>query len=130
MAMTSRYGNIEIEVTVTRKELLERLKANRNKHAQEFDAAIAEWQKDLKSALSEIEPDKHTKWPEILERLEYARPESHVHEYDQAIDMFEMSVNDTIKLDSNSFNTFCRDEWGWKEDSSSNHYFQKVRGAG
>lgn len=127
--MHSRYNDdIEIEITVTRSELLQRLKANRTKHHEEFQAAITAWQKDLQLELNQLDASQFKKWPKTLNKLELLCPESHVHEYDQAIDMFEMSVNDTIKLDSKSFNTFCRDEWGWKNDSSTNHYFKIVTG--
>ena len=126
MAMSSRYNEIEIEVTVSRKELLERLKANRIKHEAEFAAAIAAWQKDLQKALQEIDASEHFRQPKSLEQLRDDCPRTHVHQYDQAIDMFEMCVNETIKLDSDSFNTFCRDEWGWKHSACSNPYFQLV----
>jgi len=115
MAMTSNHGgDIDIHVTVKTSELLERLKANREKHSQEFEAAIVVWQEELKAAINALDPSECRSYPRVLHDLGKDCPESHVDEYDQAIDMFTMCTKDEIKLDSEAFNTFCRDDWGWK----------------
>ena len=54
MGMHNRHGSIEIEVTVKRDELLSRLRQNREKHADEFNQAIAAWQTELRTALSSM----------------------------------------------------------------------------
>ncbi len=126
MAMTSsNHGDIDIHVTVKTSELLERLKANRKKHAQEFEAAILVWQEDLAAAMNSLDPSQSRSYPKVLRDLETDCPESHVDEYDQAIDMFTMCTKDEIKLDSEAFNTFCRDDWGWKSYVSQNRYYTR-----
>ena len=125
MGMKSKYGNIDIHVTVKTDELLERLKSNREKHLQEYERAINAWQDELKHVLASINAKQCFYFPQSLENLQQDCPQSHVDEYDQAIDMFTMCVKDEVTLDSESFNTFCRDDWGWKSYVSKNRFYRK-----
>ena len=126
MHMRSRHGSIDIEVTVKRDELLERLRENREKHEREFNQAISQWQDELRSTIDAIKPDQELAFPHGLEQLREDCPVSHVNDYDQAIDMFGMCVTEEIKLDSDAFNTFCRDEWGWKDSLANNRFYRSV----
>lgn len=126
MHMRSRHGSIDIEVTVKREELLERLRENREKHEQEFNQAISQWQNELQSSIESIKPNAEFEFPQSLEQLRDDCPVSHVNDYDQAIDMFGMCVTEEIKLDSDAFNTFCRDEWGWKDSLATNRFYRSV----
>lgn len=65
-------------------------------------------------------------FPDELQQLQSDCPVSHVNEYDQAIGMFSMCVNEEIKLDSDAFNTFCRDEWGWKTSLANNRFYRSI----
>ncbi|MEO1652722.1 MAG: hypothetical protein AAFU64_04180 [Bacteroidota bacterium] len=100
MAFKQQYGRINIEVTVKRIELLERLKTNREKHEREFRQAIALWQKDLETISQQLEFDKLQRFPPELETLQNECPVSYLSEYDDIIDMFEMAVKDEILLHS------------------------------
>lgn len=125
--MSSRHGEIDITVTVEKAELLARLKANREKHSKEYDGAIRAWQEALKVAIADVDVSTCFSAPEALETLLEECPESHIQEYEQAIDMFTMCTTSEIKLDSESFNTFCRDDWGWKEYASTNRFYTRAR---
>lgn len=126
MAMTSSHGQIDIQVTVKTTALLERLKSNRTKHQRDYEQAILAWQKELASALSAVSPEDCVQFPQSLEALKRDCPKSHVDQYDQAIDMFTMCTKDEVTLDSDSFNTFCRDDWGWKTYTSTNRFYRAV----
>lgn len=123
MGMSSRHGGIEIHVTVKKEELLDRLKTNREQHAKDYENAIQAWQAELKQVLASIDANKRFHFPQELESLRDDCPESHVSEYDRAIDMFTMSTKEEVTLDSDSFNTFCRDAWGWKSYVSQNRFY-------
>lgn len=125
MTMHGYRGEISIEVTVERAALLERLRGNREAHQARFEAAIAAWQAEMAAALAAIDTSACTAFPASLAALEAECPTSHVDAYDQAIDMFEMCTNETIKLDSEAFATFCRDAWDWKQSVSVNRYYQR-----
>ena len=126
MGINSQYGNLEIEISMTTAKLLMRLKSNRKKHKKEFEYAIKQWQKELARVLKKVQAGKCFKFPEELSDLESECPKSHVEEYDQAIDMFSLCVTKVVKLDSDSFNTFCRDEWGWKSYTVENRFYRKI----
>ncbi|MCP4522138.1 MAG: hypothetical protein GY827_10680 [Cytophagales bacterium] len=122
-------GSFNIEVTVKRTELIERLKRNREKHQKEFKQAIKLWQKDLEKAAQSINYRKIHTYPAILEELQDECPVSFVSEYDDMIDMFEMAIKDEMILTSDAFRNFCRDEWDWKSDIAQNKYYEKVIGS-
>ncbi|MEK6233762.1 MAG: hypothetical protein N2C14_03535 [Planctomycetales bacterium] len=126
MAMHGRHGSIDIEVTVKREDLLERLRANREKHEVEFEQAISAWQAELARVLESTNSGACLEFPHSLDQLREDCPVSHLLEYDQAIDMFTMCVREQVKLDSDAFNTFCRDEWGWKSSVSRNRFYRSV----
>lgn len=126
MGFRHEYGNINIEVTVKRLDLIERLKKNRNKHEKEFKQAIKLWQKDLDKAIQSIDTKKIQQFPTILEDLQDECPVSFLDDYNDIIDMFEMAIKEEILLTSKAFKNFCRDEWDWKSDIAQNKYYEKA----
>lgn len=124
MGRRSSYDEISIEVSVRRDELLDRLKKNREKHDVEYHAAMKLWQQCLSETLQSIDSSACFQFPTALSRLNSECPVSHVEEYDRAIDIFSMGINDEIKLDSSAFNQFCRDEWDWKQSTATNRFYR------
>lgn len=117
----------EITVTVKRLELLERLKKNREQHGENYKKAYADWQQDIFDTVRKVSADFgkvddiHS-YPKELSDISGGEPSSYVKQYDRVIDMFEMSVSDTIELTQDSFNTYCRDEWDFQRNLLSNKY--------
>ncbi|MBC8109684.1 MAG: hypothetical protein H7Y04_01340 [Verrucomicrobia bacterium] len=120
------YGDLKIEITVNRKELIERLRKNREKHQQEFEQAILLWQHDLAISIAQIDATRQVFFPKALERLQNNCPVSYLSEYDDLIDMFGMGVKDEILLEGEAFRKFCRDEWDWKSTLARNQYYKQV----
>ncbi len=101
-------------VTVDKQELLDILKKNREAHRAIFEDALEGYR---------------NKWIEILEeRLEEARrgvqlnhgiwlnePVDQTKDYDRAIRMVKMHIEDTIELDEKSFANFVLDDWSWSD---------------
>lgn len=126
MGFRSEHGRINVEVTVKRTELIERLMISRQKHEEEFQQAIALWRQDLAEAIKNIDIENINYYPQELEELESDCPDSYTQTYDDIIEMFNMAIKDEIILDSKAFRNFCKDEWDWKSDVSSNKYYRKV----
>jgi hypothetical protein len=126
MGFRSEHGRINVEVTVKRTELIERLTISRQKHEEEFQQAIALWRQDLAEAIKNIDIENINYYPQELEELESECPDSYTQTYDDIIEMFNMAIKDEIILDSKAFRNFCKDEWDWKSDVSSNKYYRKV----
>ena len=126
MGFRKSHGRINVEVTVKRTELIERLVKNREKHQNEFQQAIALWQQDLAVAIKEIDVKKQTYYPKELQELQENCPHSYLETYNDIIEMFKMAVKDEILLDSEAFRNFCRDDWEWKSAVSDNKYYRKI----
>ena len=54
-------------------------------------------------------------------------PQSHVKDYDEAIEMLEFhtvtedEAKDTVQLTQQDFRTFVRDDWAWKQNWSASN---------
>ncbi|OJJ23729.1 hypothetical protein BKI52_05105 [marine bacterium AO1-C] len=126
MAFRREYGRINVEVTVKRTDLIDRLKKNREKHQREFQQAIALWQQDLAEAIKNLDVANQTEFPKDISELEEHCPESYIEAYDDIIEMFSMAIKEEVLLDSDAFRNFCRDEWDWKSDVADNKYYHMV----
>lgn len=121
------------DVKVRRKELLEKIKDNKEKHIKEYEEAVRGYKQ---AALNEIQKgmDKLRKQVENLEGGEMIRlaavsfslpyPESHEKDYNQVIAMLEMSVDEELTIKSDEFACYVMDDWDWMplfKDITSNY---------
>lgn len=141
MAAVARRDLSQRIVEVNRLELIQKLKANLDKHIadyaeakagykavlsakieEEFGKAKKQLVKDRKRALERVsgltdeqidEQSEHiTVVPGSTVRM--AVPKSYAKEYQAAIDMATWDVRDSLELTMAEFNCFVRDEWDWK----------------
>lgn len=100
-------------VTVQRDDLLSALKANLNAHRKQFAEATFDYQalvkRELAAALARAEGGDFSKVD-----VNVPKPQGHEQDFLDVIDMMEMSVDETIKLDRESFKAYFRNEWPWK----------------
>lgn len=112
-------------VVVKKDFLLTKLQENRRKHEKEYRDAYRGWlqttyeQADGWANQLEVELDGNEITPMQLERFD-APPANYLSEYDRAIEMAEASIDMTFELDTNEFDQYIRDEWGWKQVHLSN----------
>lgn len=101
-------------VKVSKHELLQKLKANRESHKQLYKQALEGYRA---LAIEELEKNLATakSGGEIVVYVtNLARPpEDHTEDYDQAIAMLEMSVDNEIMLSSHDFQAYVMDKWQW-----------------
>lgn len=101
-------------VKVKKSELLERIKLNREQHRKIFLEAVEGYRAEAERQLSaKIDAVRSSKKPIYVAISLYA-PEDHTKDYDNAIDMIAMSVNEELEIDETSFNQLVRDDWQWK----------------
>ena len=108
------------EVTVKRTLLLDTVKGNRNRHAQEATQAALRYREAVHEAL-QIRADDLSRGALTAEKVvasiaKMRAPESHIEEYDRLIRMLEMSADETITLQAHEFSQYVLDEWAWKRD--------------
>lgn len=104
-------------VNVNRTDLLAKLVENRDKHAAEYKTAMLGYQLEVFNKLDEAFRKMQTDNSSFDGglSLEEIPPQDHTTDYDLAIKMMEMSTDETIHMDSNSFNQYVMDNWSWKQ---------------
>lgn len=103
-------------VKVEKNELLGIVRDNKKKHVKEFDESVKDYKKAaLKVAKEHVDLAKTGDLEQIAKiRAMPQRPASYEKDYDRAIRMLELSVEDTIELEEDIFNQLVLDEWHWK----------------
>ena len=138
-------GRVQMrEIKVRTIELLEKVRANKEKHVREYKEAVQGY-KELaadriqraalkateelgrasRHALEQVERMTDKDIEEglgnvivLLQQVAFTLqvPESHEKDYDQVIMQLEMCVDNTIMVMSDEFACFCMDDWDWKQD--------------
>ena len=99
-------------VNVKRLELLEMLKKNKELHQAEYDEALADFKKAMVAELQkQLKLAKAEKLSEL--HISLYPPKNHADDFQEVIDMMEVSVDEVINLDSESFKAFFKNEWSW-----------------
>lgn len=106
-------------------DVVARLKENRAKHESEYNEAVEGYRA---SALKEVQQgiEKLRMVAEQIERGEEFNldpiyfqsrvPESHLDDYDQMIDLFELQTQEEVNLDTSEFSRYMRDNWEWARE--------------
>ena len=107
-------SNMEMKTTVSRSDLLDKLRENRALHADIVKEArngyIASAKRELESRLNALSSGKVVS---LLFRLEV--PQDHTETYNTAIEMMEWSQEETVALTAEEFTNLVRDKWAWTE---------------
>lgn len=123
MNATLQRGMKMREVKVNRKELLEKVRANRETHVRDYEEsvigykaaalkAIDEGMAKLRRSVEELKTGQVLHLAAVSFDLEV--PENHKKDYDQVIAMLEMSVDDQLTIRSDEFALYVMDDWSWK----------------
>jgi len=102
------------EIKVRKQELLEKIKYNREEHIKEYNLAHTEWVNTTINFYQEqINSLNSTR--KQLNKIPGYEPVSHEKDYDRAIAMLEMCVEEEILLQAQEFNRYVLDEWDWTQ---------------
>lgn len=104
------------EIKMDRKELLKIVKENLKKHLADYAEAVEDYKAGaLKVATANLkiaktgEIDKFNQIKSLPQR-----PVSYEKEYNRAIRMLELSIENEIVVEQDVFNQLVLDEWHWK----------------
>lgn len=102
------------EVRIKKTELLEILKENREAHRSIFEDALIGYRKEairlLDKALKDAkEGRKINTWIQLQEPVDQTK------DYDRAIKMIEMSVDENTEVSERDFQCYVLDDWQWKQ---------------
>lgn len=124
-------GRNEMTVKASTKDLLNKMRRNRETHLEAYKLALKRYKElgaeALQKKLKEFEAftDNSPKAP-VLNFSALPLPQCYVKEYDRHIGMLELHQDETILLDMDSYRKFWEDEWDWKHTwaATNSAYFE------
>src|SRR3989344_633281 len=99
-------------VRINKPELLQRVRENRTNHYNTFEKSIRGYRDQVIQCLEKNLEDAR-KGREIRTFISLEQPINQTKEYDKAIKMLEVSVDDIIELTGAEFSNLFLDEWSW-----------------
>ena len=94
------------------------IQENRNNHKAEYDEALKAYKAQLVTLLEKkLAAAKNGE--DVSHQINLAKPREYLAQYDRALRMFELTTQEEVELDSESFAQLVMDEWDWKESFSS-----------
>jgi len=109
-------------VKVKKSELLEVLKKNRAAHRAIFEEAQKGYRVKAIEFLDKALQDAR-EGREIKTFIQLQAPIDQTFDYDRAIKMIKMCVEDTIEINEQDFACFVMDDWSWKKQFLATNAF-------
>ncbi len=122
------FSNHSVTVRVNTKELVKKLRENREKHEQIVKEARTGYVNKAKMLIAtRLEQLNAGKIVSLTFALHM--PVSMLSSYDDAIAAFEMHTEETIELTVDDVSNYMRDKWTWKQNFlTSNAIYSKMAG--
>jgi len=119
-------------VNVSRTVLLEKLRENLELHRKEYAEAVSDFQARLLADLK-LAAKKVAKIHDVADLKNFSfdlpYPQNHEDEFVQIIEMLEMSVDENIQLDAQSFRAYVKNEWAWRQHFAATSAMYKTAGS-
>lgn len=113
------------QTVINRMKLLEIVRENLAKHLSDYAESVQDHLKAMvkiaehnkKVALKNLKQCKAEKIDDLQSfKGALPKPSSYEKEYNRAIRMLELSVEENITVEEDVFNQLVLDEWGWKNN--------------
>lgn len=112
--MLPSLGDKMREVKVKKEELLEILKENRDKHRKVFNEAMTGYRAEAIKQL-DINIQKAKTGGKVITFIRLEEPTDQTDDYERAIGMLEMCVDDEINVSSQEYQQYVLDKWNWSD---------------
>ena len=96
-------------IKVDKLDLIARIKANKEKHIQQFEAAKVAYKKEALRQLEELK--KQAEEGSVNIKLTLTSPENVADKYDQKAEMFEWEIADEVELTQDEFKDYVQDSF-------------------
>lgn len=106
-------------VTVSKAQLLEIVRINRDKHRGIFLEALEVYREHMINHLNSM-IDDISKGKKVDHIIRLPVPEDHTSDYDKVIKMLQMELRDEVTIDDVSFANFVLDQWQWTKNFEAN----------
>ena len=110
------------EIKVNKAELLKKLRENRNEHRAIFEEALEGYRAEAIRLLDKALADAK-KGRKIITYIHLQEPVDQTKDYDRAIGMLEMCVDNEITVTSQEYAQYVMDDWSWKEQFLATNTF-------
>jgi hypothetical protein len=118
--LSLRLANMK-DVRIKKEQLVQIVKKNRQEHREIFlkaqekyrEVAIALLDRQLKAA-------REGKPFMLAEFIHLVQPEDHSQDYDRALRMLELEVDDVVTLTMPEFANLVQDQWNWSRQWATN----------
>jgi hypothetical protein len=118
-------------VNVKREELLSALRKNLEVHRIEYKEALIDFKQrlieDLQAGIEKVsasEPADLSKF-----NVQVLFPQNHEKDFLEVIEMLDMSVDENINLDAESFRAYFKNEWHWSHSFTELAQSYKMSGS-
>jgi hypothetical protein len=114
--MRNSQRNVMNAIKMKRLELLDIVRANKEKHITEFNESVVDFKAlTLKVASDNMVAARTGDLKEFKKiKPSPSAPASYEDSYKRAIRMLECSIEDVIEIEEDVFNQLVLDEWNWK----------------
>ena len=118
---------LELQFPTT--DVLDKLKTNRKRHAEAYAEAVEGHREAVKKKYKEAIEKYQEELAKLVDggEVKYFMVEAapgvspqHLDEYDTAIEMLEMTSEDTLTLTQTQFHCYVRDKWTWTNNFLGN----------
>lgn len=109
---------LQMKTKVKKQELIEKIKAALEEHREQYKKALEGWMRQMQGAcemvIGRVQSGKIKAFPSEFHNLMQI-PSLHTSDYEAALKMLEMSVDDVIELEPEDFDQLVLGNWNWKE---------------
>lgn len=106
--------SIKVEKAVLLKKLIE----NKQKHKELVEKAQIGFKKVVKETLEKLLQNVEKNKPiDFKELYNLTQPMNKTTEYEQAIEMLNMSIDDIVEITDQEFRCFVQDKWDWADQA-------------
>lgn len=102
-------------VTVDKSELIKTIQDNLKEHVSIYDEAVVKYRSQLEKKISDM-LDQVRSGDDVPHVIDLIKPVTYAKQYEQALRMLEMSVDEQITLEEETFKNLVMDDWRWKEN--------------
>ena len=117
-------------VRVSKKFLLDTLRANRVEHEkswneimdarqkkmiEDYNALYEKIRAQIDDRIEKVKADRDYHPEGLSNYINAPMPENHTKDYDKVISLIDASLDEEFELNSTEFNQYVNDDWSWKE---------------
>jgi hypothetical protein len=106
-------------ITVTKADLIEVLRKNREEHHAIYVEAKRVYREKMIEEMDRALAEARSGGP-IKRGFSLPLPEDHTKDFDDAIEMLELDLGDTVELSLYEFRQYYKNEWGWAQSFAAN----------